>query len=395
MLNLRKFIRKFSTNKLNFNFDNLLSEEEKLVQETAKQYAKNSLQPRILDSFRNETFDKKIMKEMGSIGLLGPTINGYGCSGTNYISYGLIAREIERVDSGYRSAMSVQSSLVMHPIYKFGTKEQKEKYLPELAKGDLIGCFGLTEPNHGSDPSSMMTRATKSDNNYILNGSKNWITNSPIADIFIVWAKDDNNDIRGFILERGMKGISTPKINGKLSLRGSITGMIFMDNVIVPKENMLIVKGLKGPFTCLNSARYGISWGVLGTAEDCFNRVLEYTMGRKQFSVPLASKQLIQIKMADMITEITLGLHAVHRVGRLIDSNDYVPEMISLVKRNNCGKALKIARDSRDILGGNGISDEYHIMRHMVNLEAVNTYEGTHDIHGLILGKSLTGYPAF
>jgi glutaryl-CoA dehydrogenase len=395
MLNLRKFIRKFSTNKLSLNFDNLLSEEEKLIKESARNYAQNFLQPRIVDSFRNETFDKNIFKEMGKAGLLGPTIDGYECSNTNYVSYGLIAREIERVDSGYRSAMSVQSSLVMHPIYKFGTKEQKEKYLPELAKGNIVGCFGLTEPNHGSDPSSMITRATKSNGYYILNGSKNWITNSPIADIFIVWAKDDNNDIRGFILERNMKGISTPKINGKLSLRGSITGMIFMDNVIVPKENMLQVKGLKGPFTCLNSARYGISWGVLGAAEDCFNNTLEYTMGRKQFGAPLASKQLIQIKLADMITEITLGLHAVHRVGRLIDNNEYIPEMISLVKRNNCGKALKIARDSRDILGGNGISDEYHIMRHMVNLEAVNTYEGTHDIHGLILGKSLTGYPAF
>jgi glutaryl-CoA dehydrogenase len=391
----KKFIRKFSTNKLNLNFDNMLSEEEKLIQESARHYARDFLQPRIVSSFRNETFDRMIMKEMGTAGLLGPTIDGYGCSGANYVSYGLIAREIEKVDSGYRSVMSVQSSLVMHPIYKFGTDLQKQKYLPELAKGNLIGCFGLTEPNHGSDPSSMITRATKSNGDYILNGSKNWITNSPIADIFIVWAKDDNNDIRGFILERSMKGISTPKINGKLSLRGSITGMIFMDNVIVPKENMLNVKGLKGPFTCLNSARYGISWGVLGAAEDCFNKTLEYTMGRKQFGVPLASKQLIQIKLADMITEITLGLHAVHRVGRLIDNNDYIPEMISLVKRNNCGKALKIARDSRDILGGNGISDEYHIMRHMVNLEAVNTYEGTHDIHGLILGKSLTGYPAF
>ena len=397
---LKRFIRKFSTNKLNFNFNDMLSEEEKLIQESAKRYAQDFLQPRILNSFRNETFDRSILKEMGTAGLLGPTINGYGCSGTNYVSYGLIAREIERVDSGYRSAMSVQSSLVMHPIYKFGTELQKERYLPKLAKGELIGCFGLTEPNHGSDPSSMQTMATKCLDSkgkyYILNGSKNWITNSPIADIFIVWAKDDNNDIRGFIIERNMSGgITTPVIKGKLSLKGSITGMIYMDNVRVPAENMLEVKGLKGPFTCLNSARYGISWGVLGAAEDCFERAKSYVMDRKQFGTSLASKQIIQIKLADMISEITLGLHAVYRVGRLIDSNEYTPDMISLVKRNNCGKALQIARNARDTLGGNGISDEYHIMRHMVNLEAVNTYEGTHDIHGLILGKSITGYAAF
>jgi len=392
-----KFIRRFSTNKLSFNFDNILSEEERLIKESAKYYAQNYLQPRVLTSFRNETFDKNIFKEMGSAGLLGSTINGYGCSGTNYISYGLIAREIERVDSGYRSAMSVQSSLVMHPIYKFGTEYQKGKYLPDLAKGNIIGCFGLTEPNHGSDPSSMITKATKEPNGkyYILNGSKNWITNSPIADVFIVWAKDDNNDVRGFILDRSMKGITTPVIKGKLSLRASITGMIFMDNVKVPFENMLNVKGLKGPFTCLNNARYGISWGVLGAAEDCFERTKDYTIDRKQFGNTLASKQLIQIKLADMITEITLGLYSVYRVGKLIDNNEYTPEMISLVKRNNCGKSLQIARNARDIFGGNGISDEYHIMRHMVNLEAVNTYEGTHDIHGLILGKSITGYPAF
>ena len=397
--NLQKFTRYFSTNKLNFNFDKLLSEEEKLIQESARQYAQNSLQPRIVNSFRNETFDKNIFKEMGNVGLLGPTINGYGCSGTNYISYGLIAREIERVDSGYRSAMSVQSSLVMHPIYKFGSESQKNKYLPELAKGNIVGCFGLTEPNHGSDPSSMETKAIKSIESdgtyYILNGSKNWITNSPIADVFIIWAKDENNDVRGFILERNMNGITTPVIKGKLSLRGSITGMIYMDNVKVPAKNMLNVKGLKGPFSCLNSARYGISWGVLGAAEDCFEKAKSYAMERKQFGAPLASKQLVQIKLADMITEITLGLHAVHRVGRLMDDNDYTPDVISLVKRNNCGKALQIARNSRDILGGNGISDEYHIMRHMLNLEAVNTYEGTHDIHGLILGKAITGFPAF
>jgi len=283
----------------------------------------------------------------------------------------------------------------MHPIYKFGTEKQKQKYLPELAKGNIIGCFGLTEPNHGSDPGSMVTRATKCENGYILNGSKNWITNSPIADLFIIWAKDDNNDIRGFILERDMKGITTPKIRGKLSLCASLTGMIFMDNVFVPAENMLQVKGLKGPFTCLNSARYGISWGVLGAAEDCFLRAHQYVMDRKQFNAPLASKQIIQIKLADMMTEISLGLQSACRVGRLIDSDDYTPEMISLIKRNNCGKSLQISRTARDILGGNGISDEYHIMRHMVNLEAVNTYEDTHDIHGLILGKAITGLSAF
>ena len=382
-------------NTLQFNFTSQLREDEKLIQETSRQYAQTQLQPRVLDSFRNETFDKKIIKEMGELGLLGPTINGYGCSGINYVSYGLIAREIERVDSGFRSVMSVQSSLVMHPIYTFGTDKQKQKYLPELAKVNLIGCFGLTEPNHGSDPSSMETRATKCENGYLLNGSKNWITNSPIADLFIIWAKDDNNDIRGFIVERGMKGITTPKINGKLSLRASITGMIFMENVMVPAENMLLVKGLKGPFTCLNSARYGISWGVLGAAEDCFIRAHQYVMDRKQFSTSLASKQVIQIKLADMITEITLGLQSAYRVGKLIDKNGYTPEMISLIKRNNCGKSLQISRTARDILGGNGISDEYHIMRHMLNLEAVNTYEGTHDIHGLILGKAITGIPSF
>jgi glutaryl-CoA dehydrogenase len=399
MLRLKNLIRTFSTNKSTLNFDKLLSCEEKMIQESARNYSQDFLQPRVVDSFRNEKFDKNIFKEMGQIGLLGPTIHGYGCSGINYVSYGLIAREIERVDSGYRSAMSVQSSLVMHPIYKFGSETQKNKYLPELAKGNIIGCFGLTEPNHGSDPSSMETRATKCTDSkgthYILNGSKNWITNSPIADIFIIWAKDDNNDIRGFILDRSMKGITTPVIKGKLSLRASITGMIFMDSVKVPAENTLNVKGLKGPFTCLNNARYGISWGVLGSAEDCFERTRNYVMERNQFGAALASKQLIQIKLADMLTEITLGLHTAERVGRLIDNNDYTPDMISLIKRNNCGKSLTIARNARDILGGNGISDEYHIMRHMLNLEAVNTYEGTHDIHGLILGKMITGHTAF
>jgi len=338
-----------------------------------------------------------MFKEMGKVGLLGPTIHGYGCSGINYVSYGLIAREVERVDSGYRSAMSVQSSLVMYPIYKFGSEIQKNKYLPELAKGNIIGCFGLTKPNHGSDPSSIETTAKKCSysNSYILNGSKNWITNSPIADIFIVWAKDDNNDVRGFILDRNMEGISTPVIQGKLSLRTSTTGMIFMENVKVPSDNMLNIRGLKGPFSCLNNARYGISWGVLGSAEDCFERSKNYIIDRIQFGVSLASKQLIQIKLADMLTEIILGLHTVEKIGRLIDNNDYTIDMISLAKRNNCGKSLHIARNARDILGGNGISDEYHIMRHMMNLEAVNTYEGTHDIHGLILGKMITGYSAF
>ena len=397
MLRFTKHLRRFSTSALQFHFENQLSEEEKLIRDSAREFAKSNLSPVVTYSSRNEVFDKTIMKEMGRVGLLGPTIQGYGCSGTNYVSYGLIAREIERVDSGYRSAMSVQSSLVMYPIYTFGSKELKEKYLPELAAGNLVGCFGLTEPNYGSDPSSMATRAVLSADKkyYILNGSKNWITNSPIADVFVIWAKDDENTIRGFVLDRNMKGITTPKISGKLSLRASVTGMIFMDNVIVPVENMLCSKGLKGPFSCLNNARYGISWGVLGAAEDCFERTKAYTMERKQFSTPLAAKQLIQIKMADMVTEITLGLQSVLRVGRLIDSKEYTPDMISMVKRNSCGKALHIARQARDIFGGNGISDEYHIMCHMVNLEAVNTYEGTHDIHGLILGKAITGYPAF
>ena len=374
----------------------LLSEEEQLVQKTASEYAQTSLLPHVTKSFRNETFDKTIIKDMGSLGLLGPTIKGYGCSGTNYVSYGLIAREIERIDSGYRSVMSVQSSLVMHPIYKFGTEQQKNRFLPELAKGNLIGCFGLTEPNHGSDPSSMITRAVRKGDNYILNGSKNWITNSPIADVFIIWAKDENNDIRGFILEKGMNGLSAPKIEGKFSLRSSITGMIFMDNVVVPKENIFPnVKGLKGPFTCLNSARYGIAWGTMGAAEDCFIRSREYAMTRKQFNKPIAGTQLVQLKLSNMLSEITLGLHGILRVGRMIDDDQLVPETISMMKRNNCGKALSIAREARDILGGNGIADEYHIIRHVLNLEAVNTYEGTHDIHGLIIGRGITGISAF
>jgi glutaryl-CoA dehydrogenase len=336
------------------------------------------------------------MKEMGNIGLLGPTLNGYGCAGVNYVSYGLIMREIERVDSGYRSCASVQSSLVMFPIYKFGSQEQKDKYLPELAKGNLIGCFGLTEPDHGSDPSGMKTRAILKDGNYILNGSKNWITNSPIADVFIIWAKDNNNDIRGFILEKGMNGLSCPKIEGKFSLRTSNTGMIFMDNVIVPKENVLpYVKGLKGPFSCLNNARYGISWGVLGAAEDCYLRAREYCLDRKQFNRPLAANQIVQLKLTEMLTEITIGTQASLRIGRLLDENILIPENISIIKRNNCSKALTVARNARDMLGGNGISDEYHVIRHMLNLEAVNTYEGTQDIHGLIIGKGITQISSF
>jgi len=349
-----------------FLLEKQLTDDEKSIKDLAYSFAKNNLLPNVVQSFRNEKFDKNIISEMGKLGFLGPTINGYGCAGVNYVSYGLIMREIERVDSGYRSCVGVQSSLVMYPIYKFGSEEQKKKYLPELAKGNLIGCFGLTEPDHGSDPSGMKT------------------------------AKDENNDIRGFILEKDMKGLCCPKIQGKLSLRTTNTGMIFMDNVVIPKENMLPnVKGLKGPFSCLNNGRYGIAWGVLGAAEDCYLRAREYTMDRKQFNKPLAANQLIQIKLADMISEITLGIQASLRVGRLIDDNLMVAENISIIKRNNCLKALNIARNARDMLGGNGISDEYHIMRHMVNLETVNTYEGTQDIHGLILGKGITGISSF
>ena len=379
-----------------FLFQKQLSQDELMIQDVARTYASNFLLPQVVNSFRNEKFDKNIIKEMGDIGLLGTTINGYGCPGVNYVSYGLIAREIERIDSGYRSVFSVQSSLVMLPIYKFGSNEQKDRFLPELAKGNLIGCFGLTEPDHGSDPSGMKTSAVLKGNNYILNGSKCWITNSPIADVFIIWAKDENNDIRGFILEKHMKGLSCPKIEGKFSLRSSNTGMIYMDNVEVPKENMLpFVKGLKGPFTCLNNARYGISWGVLGAAEDCYLRARQYAKERIQFKKPIASNQLIQIKLTDMLTEISLGLQTTLRVGRLIDDNLLIPENISIIKRNNCIKSLNIARNCRDILGGNGIVDDYHIIRHMLNLEAVNTYEGTQDIHGLIVGKGITELSAF
>jgi glutaryl-CoA dehydrogenase len=379
-----------------FLLENQLSEDEKLIKDMAYNFSQNILQPNIVSSFRHESFDKNIMKEMGSFGILGPTINGYGCAGVNYISYGLIMREIERVDSGYRSCASVQSSLVMYPIFKFGSQEQKDRFLPDLRKGNLIGCFGLTEPDHGSDPSGMKTRATLIGDHYIINGSKNWITNSPIADIFIIWAKDENNDIRGFILEKGMRGLSCPKIEGKFSLRSSITGMIFMDNVKIPKENILPnIKGLKGPFMCLNNARYGISWGVLGAAEDCYLRSREYALDRKQFNKPLASNQLIQMKLTNMLTEISLGLQLALRVGRLIDEGNLIPENISIIKRNNCLKSLVISRTARDILGGNGISDEYHIIRHMLNLEAVNTYEGTEDIHGLIIGRGITNLNSF
>ena len=377
-----------------FLFNKQLSIEEQSLRDTVAHYAQAKLRPLILESFRNELFDRKIMQEMGDLGLLGASLHGYGCSGVNEVSYGLIAREIERVDSGYRSALSVQSSLVMYPIYTFGTYEQKMRFLPKLATGELLGAFGLTEPNSGSDPQSMQTRAVlQPDGNYILNGSKTWITNAPIADVFIIWAKE-NNVIKGFILERGMKGLETTTINGKLSLRASITGMIHMDNVVVPKENVLEVQGLKGPFSCLNKARYGIAWGVLGAAEDCFQIATQYVMGRQQFGVMLGQKQIVQLKLADMMTDIATGLQSVLRVGRLMDDNMACNEMFSIIKRNNCGKALAIARSARDILGGNGISDEYHVMRHMVNLEAVNTYEGTHDIHGLILGRAITGLTA-
>ena len=395
-----KFINIIARTMFNFKdpflLETQLSEDEKSIKDMAHNFAKDTLLPNIVSAFRNERFDKNIMKEMGKVGLLGPTINGYGCAGVNYVSYGLIMREIERIDSGYRSCASVQSSLVMYPIYKFGSQEQKDKYLQELARGNLIGCFGLTEPDHGSDPSGMKTNAKFKDGNYILNGSKNWITNSPIADVFIIWAKDETGNIRGFILEKEMKGLSCPKIEGKFSLRTSNTGMIFMDNVVVPKENMLPnVRGLKGPFSCLNNARYGISWGVLGAAEDCYLRAREYCLDRKQFGRPLAANQLIQLKLADMLSEITLGIQASLRVGRLLDENVLIPENISIVKRNNCAKSLQISRNARDMLGGNGISDEYHIIRHMLNLEAVNTYEGTQDIHALIIGKGITDIASF
>jgi glutaryl-CoA dehydrogenase len=376
--------------------DDLLSEEESSIQQTARDYCQNHLMPRILEANRNEVFDKEIYKEMGELGFLGAPIDGYGCAGVNYVSYGLIAREIERVDSSYRSAYSVQTSLAMHAIYKFGSEEQKENYLPKMASGSLIGCFGLTEPDAGSDPSSMKTNAKQVEGGYILNGSKTWITNSPIADVLIIWAKDEEGILRGFIVDRGCKGLSTPKLEGKFSLRASVTGQIFLDEVFVDENKILPqVQSFKGPFSCLNMARYGIAWGVIGAAEFCWEQSLNYSLERKQFGNPLASKQLIQKKLADMQSEIALGLQGVLRVGRLIDSNQMKPEMISLVKRNNCMKSLNIARSARDIHGGNGISDEYHIIRHCMNLEAVNTYEGTESVHALILGSAQTGISAF
>ncbi len=373
-----------------------LSDEERLVRDAAHSYCQERLLPRVRDAHRHERFDREIMNEMGALGLLGASLHGYGCPGVSHVSYGLIAREVERVDSGYRSAMSVQSSLVMYPIYAYGTEAQKEKYLPRLATGEWVGCFGLTEPDHGSDPGSMVTRARTADGGYRLSGAKMWITNSPIADVFVVWAKDDQGQIRGFVLEKGMKGLSAPKIEGKFSLRASITGEIVMDDVFVPAENLLPgVSGLKGPFGCLNKARYGIAWGAMGAAEFCWHAGRSYTLGRQQFGRPLAANQLIQKKLADMQTEISLGLHAALRVGRLMDEAAAAPEMVSLIKRNNCGKALDIARVARDMHGGNGISDEYHVIRHVLNLEAVNTYEGTHDVHALILGRAQTGIAAF
>ncbi len=387
-----------------FRFDEQLSDDERAVRDAAHHYAQEKLQTRVLLAARHETFDRTIMNEMGALGLLGSTIDGYGCPGVNHVSYGLAAREVERVDSGYRSAMSVQSSLVMHPIHAYGSEAQREKFLPRLATGEWIGCFGLTEPNHGSDPGSMLTRAKPVDGGYLLNGSKMWITNSPVSDVFVVWAKREDPDgkvggqesIHGFVLERGMKGLSAPKIEGKMSLRASVTGEIVMDGVFVPEANLLPnVNGLKGPFGCLNKARYGIAWGAMGAAEFCWHAARQYTLDRKQFGRPLAANQLIQKKLADMQTEITLGLQAALRVGRLLDEGRAAPEMISLIKRNNCGKALDIARTARDMHGGNGIHDEFHVIRHMINLETVNTYEGTHDVHALILGRAMTGIQAF
>ena len=377
-------------------FNEQLSDEELIIQKSAMDYCQKELQPRIIDANREEKFDRGIYKEMAEMGFLGAPIEGYGCAGVNYVSYGLIAREIEKVDSSYRSAYSVQTSLAMHAIYKFGSDEQKDFYLPQMAKGDLIGCFGLTESDAGSDPSSMKTNSVEKDDCYILNGSKTWITNSPIADVLIIWAKDEQGVLRGFIVDRDSKGLTTPSIEGKFALRASITGQIFLDNVKVSKDKILPgVQSFRGPFSCLNMARYGIAWGSMGAAEFCWNAALEYSLEREQFGKPLASKQLIQKKLADMETEISLGLQTVLRVGRLIDEGKMKPEMISLVKRNNCQKALDIARESRDIHGGNGISDEYHVIRHCMNLEAVNTYEGTSDIHGLILAKNQTNIDAF
>ena len=379
-----------------FRLADQLSEDERLVMKSAYDYCQDKLMPRVLEAFRNETFDRDIFTEMGALGMLGATIEGYGCAGVNHVCYGLIAREVERVDSGYRSMLSVQSSLVMYPIYTFGTEAQREKYLPKLATGELIGCFGLTEPDHGSDPGSMKTRARTVDGGYRLSGSKTWISNSPFADVFVVWAKDDDQKIRGFILEKGMDGLTTPKIEGKFSLRASPTGQIAMDEVFVPAENIFPeVTGLRGPFSCLNKARYGIAWGALGAAEFCWHAARNYTLERTQFNRPLAANQLVQKKLADMQTEIAISLQASLRVGRLLDEGQGTPEMISLVKRNSCGKSLDVARVARDMHGANGIVDEYHVIRHVLNLETVNTYEGTHDVHALILGRAQTGIQSF
>ncbi|MCH2547646.1 MAG: acyl-CoA dehydrogenase [Alphaproteobacteria bacterium] len=384
-----------------FLLDEQLTEEERMVRDTARNFAREKLFPGIIEANRHEKFDTNIMRQMGELGLLGPTIDGYGCANVSHVAYGLIAREIEWVDSGYRSAMSVQSSLVMHPIHSFANDSIKDKYLPKLATGEYIGCFGLTEPDHGSDPGGMITRATREGSSFRLQGSKMWITNSPIADVFVVWAKTYGDSevadgtIRGYVLEKSMKGLTAPKVEGKFSLRASATGSISLDDVIAPEENALNVSGLKGPFSCLNKARYGIGWGALGAAEFCLKAARDYTVERIQFGRPLAANQLIQKKMADMLTEISLGLQGCLRVGRLIDEGKQVPDMISLIKRNSAGKALDIARVARDMHGGNGIADEYHIIRHVMNLESVNTYEGTHDIHALILGRAITGLQAF
>ena len=379
-----------------FELDSQLNDEQRMVRDSARQYAQDRLLPRVKEAFRSESTDPTIFREMGEMGLLGSTIDGYGCPGVDYVCYGLVAREVERVDSGYRSMLSVQSSLVMYPIYAYGNEAQREKYLPKLATGEWIGCFGLTEPDHGSDPGGMTTRARSVDDGYRVSGAKMWISNSPIADVFVVWAKTDDDVIRGFVLEKGMEGLSAPKIEGKLALRASITGEIVMEEVFVPEENLLPnVEGLKGPFGCLNNARYGIAWGTLGAAETCWHTARQYTLDRQQFGRPLAANQLIQLKLADMQTDISLAMQGCLRAGQMLSAGRISPDLISLIKRNSCGKALEIARKARDMLGGNGISDEYPVMRHMMNLEVVNTYEGTHDIHALILGRSQTGIPAF
>ena len=379
-----------------FELDSQLNDEQRMVRDSARQYAQDRLLPRVKKAFRSESTDPTIFREMGEMGLLGSTIDGYGCPGVDYVCYGLVAREVERVDSGYRSMLSVQSSLVMYPIYAYGNEAQREKYLPKLATGEWIGCFGLTEPDYGSDPGGMTTRARSVDGGYRVSGAKMWISNSPIADVFVVWAKTDDDVIRGFVLEKGMEGLSAPKIEGKLALRASVTGEIVMDEDFVPEANLLPnVQGLKGPFGCLNNARYGIAWGTLGAAETCWHTARQYTLDRQQFGRPLAANQLIQLKLADMQTDISLAMQGCLRAGQMLSAGRISPDLISLIKRNSCGKALEIARKARDMLGGNGISDDYPVMRHMMNLEVVNTYEGTHDIHALILGRSQTGIPAF